>query len=78
LLFKYADSESKKQKYWFVYFADEIERNSFINALKNAWEDVYQIALTVDNVDNKDLLRRCKKGVELIHNTWNSNFYHNE
>ena len=43
IFYKYVEAENKKQKYWFVYFVDEIERNSFINSLKTTWELLFQV-----------------------------------
>ena len=53
-LLKHDDIDNKKDKYWFVYFIDENERNQFITGFKEAWELLFQVNLLFQSV-NKDL-----------------------
>ena len=42
---KHDDSDPKKNRYWFVYFIDERERNEFITCFKNSWDIIFQVKL---------------------------------
>jgi len=66
LTFKNDDNDEKKNKYWFVYFADENERNEYITCFRSAWEDLFQIPLTVEKCESSEMRKRCIRGVRLI------------
>ncbi|RNA31491.1 pleckstrin homology domain-containing family M member [Brachionus plicatilis] len=61
------DTDSSKMRYWFVYFIDRNERNEFVTYFKKAWEEVFQVQLTVEKLKNIEMRKRCIKGVKMIH-----------
>lgn len=64
------DLDSKANRYWFIYFADEFERNEFISSFKKAWENLFQVQFNVEFCKSSEMRKRCIRGVRLIQKIW--------
>jgi pleckstrin family protein M 2 len=64
------DNDQASNRYWFVYFIDELERNEFISEFKKSWDIIFQIPLTIEKCKSSEMRKRCIRGVRLIHKLW--------